>query len=176
MDRAVIARVCLAVVVAALAANTAYADRPRLRIGDPLPDLELPRVGGGKLQLRTLRGQTVAISFFSVYCRPCRIELPTLARVLDRVNRDLPAKRRVLPLIITLDAAPEPAILARLGPTARVLVDKAGKARAAFDPRTYPCTFLVDVRGQVRHINRGFGSGYEARVERWLRAMLGLGG
>jgi cytochrome oxidase Cu insertion factor (SCO1/SenC/PrrC family) len=166
-------RLCIALVVATLATSVARADHPRLRIGDALPDLELSRAGGGRLQLRSLRGQTVAISFFSIYCRPCRVELPTLARVLDRVNRALPARRRVLPVVITLDAPPEAALLARLGPTARVLLDKGNKARAAFDPRTYPCTFLVDVRGRVRHINRGFGPGYEARVERWIRAMLG---
>jgi hypothetical protein len=54
-----------------------------------------------------------------------------------------------------------------VGGTLRVM-----STRAAFDPRTMPCTFLADQTGTVRHINRGFGGGYETRVEQWPRSML----
>ena len=147
--------------------------RPKLIIGESLPDLALPRLEGGKLALRGLRGQPVAISFFSRYCEPCRRELPTLQRVLARLNRELPAKRQVLGVVISLDSADETRAQARLAPSMRWLLDPDGHARAQFDPRTFPCTFLADATSRVRHINRGFGSGYEARVERWLRGLLG---
>jgi len=39
--------------------------------------------------------------------------------------------------------------------------------------RTFPTTFLVDRAGVVRHINRGWGPGYQARLLAWLHAMLG---
>ena len=112
------------------------------------------------------------MSFYSRYCAPCRRELPTLVRVLDRVNRDLPPARNVLGLVIAVDTPPEAQFHREIGPRLRWLLDAGGKARAAFDPRTYPCTFLVDSDGRVRHINRGYGPGYETRVEGWLRSML----
>ncbi len=49
-----------------------------------------------------------------------------------------------------------------------------GEARRMFDPQRYPCTFLIDAAGVVRRINRGFGPGYPARMERWLRELLAL--
>lgn len=157
-----------------LAASSGHAQqgRARLIIGELLPALELPRVGGGTLPLRSLRGRAVAISFFSRHCEPCRRELPTLERVLARVNQGRPQSKQVLGVVISLDSAAEAAAQARLMPGVRWLLDPGGKARQAFEPRTYPCTFLADGSGRVRHINRGFGRGYEARVERWLRGLL----
>jgi thiol-disulfide isomerase/thioredoxin len=134
--------------------------------------VELPQIGGGRLRLHDLRGRVLAISFYSSYCPPCRKELPTLLRLLDRVNRDLPPEKRVVALVVAIDAPPDARLLRELGPRLRWLLDGEGKARTAFDPRTYPCTFLIDSHGTVRHINRGYGSGYEARVEGWLRGLL----
>jgi hypothetical protein len=167
-------RLAVAATAAMILAGTAAAQpRYRLIIGEKLPDLELPRVdGSSRLRLRTLLGQPLAISFFSRYCAPCRRELPILQRVIERVNRGLPPRRQVLPLIISLDSRLDTKAQVHLGPSLRWLLDPEGLARAQLDPRTYPCTFLVDASGRVRHINRGFGSGYEVRVERWLRGML----
>ena len=163
-----------ALVLLALVATPAAAQpTPRLRIGDGCPDLTLPRLGGGTLRLSSLRGRLLALSFYSRFCAPCRRELPTLARVVDRVNASAKVPSVVL-LAINIDERPEPAaVLARLaGRTPIWLHDREGKARQSFDPQRYPCTFLVDAAGRVRHINRGFGPGYEARVERWLRGLL----
>jgi peroxiredoxin len=159
-----------AVLPALLPAAARAEDRPKLRIGDPVPALTLPRVGGGTLALRELRGHPVAYSFFAISCAPCRREVPALARAVARVNRDLPAAAQVRVVVISLDDL-KGHDLVRAHPEATWLWDKEDAARAAFDPRTFPCTFLADARGLVRHINRGFGPGYEARVERWLRGL-----
>jgi cytochrome c biogenesis protein CcmG, thiol:disulfide interchange protein DsbE len=157
--------------------GTSDENHPRLRIGDEVPRLELPRLGGGggKLSLSSLRGQVVALSFYGSFCAPCRKELPELNGIVERLNRDLPPKKRAVLLVLAIDEKPPgDAQRARLAPSAIWLHDASGKAREAFDPRTYPCTFLVDGEGIVRHINRGFGPGYPERVERWLRGMLSL--
>lgn len=160
-------------VLAGLAAEAAAAQpRYKLIIGESLPDIELPRLEGGPVKLFTLRGQPLAISFFSRYCEPCRRELPTLVRVVERLNRSVPARRQVIAVVISLDSREETRPQSRLAPSARWLLDGDGRARASFDPRTFPCTFLADAGGRVRHINRGFGAGYEARVERWLRSLM----
>lgn len=157
-----------------LVANPAVAEsRYRLRLGDPLPELALPPLdGGARVTLRGLLGRPLVFSFYSRYCAPCRRELPTLARVIARVNRGLVSRRHVVPVVISVDARVERKEQKEFGRALRWLLDPEGRARALFDPRTYPCTFLIDAGGVVRHINRGFGSGYEQRVERWLRRMV----
>jgi thiol-disulfide isomerase/thioredoxin len=155
-----------------LAAGPARAGEPyKLRIGDRVPDLTLPRLGGGTLRLRDLGGRVVAVSFFSTSCAPCRKELPALLRAAGRASGDLPPAARVVVLVIALeDPAGDP--LVKEAAAATWLIDRDDRARQAFDPRTFPCTYLVDPKGVVRHINRGYGAGYEARVERWLRGLL----
>ena len=150
------------------AATPAAAKGYRLRIGDAVPDLELPRLEGGRLRLAALRGSLVALSFYSPYCEPCHRELPVLRRVVERVARDTGAA--IATVIIVTEGRPA-ADLVKQHAAARWLLDEKDQARAAFDPRTLPCTFLIDERGTVRHINRGFGSGYEQRVEKWLRGL-----
>jgi cytochrome c biogenesis protein CcmG/thiol:disulfide interchange protein DsbE len=150
------------------AATPAAAKDYRLHIGDAMPDLELPRLEGGRLRLHSLRGSLVVVSFYSPYCEPCERELPVLKRVVERVARD--TRAAIVTVIIVTEGRPA-AELVKQHAAARWLVDEKDRARSAFDPRTLPCTFLIDQKGTVRHINRGFGSGYEQRVEKWLRAM-----
>jgi cytochrome c biogenesis protein CcmG, thiol:disulfide interchange protein DsbE len=155
---------------ALLVAAPALADTPYLLlIGDPMPNLELVRLDGSRVTTASLRGRPVALTFFSPYCEPCQTELPTLARVVDRVNGAVPDRVRMV--VVATDARPDTTTLAK-APKADWLVDRDDTVRAGFDPRTLPCTFLADQTGTVRHINRGFGKGYEARIEQWLRSML----
>jgi cytochrome c biogenesis protein CcmG, thiol:disulfide interchange protein DsbE len=158
----------IGLLAALLAAPPASAKDYRLRIGDAMPALELPRLEGGSLRLASLRGSLVALSFYSPYCEPCERELPVLQRVVARVARDTGV--RIVTVIIVAEGRPG-AELVKQHAAARWLLDEKGRARAAFDPGTFPCTFLIDGKGTVKHINRGFGSGYEARVERWLRGL-----
>ena len=159
---------CLVVLVPSLA--FAAGPRPRLRIGDALPDVVLPDAKGKPLRLRSLGGQILAISFYSRYCRSCQRELPALERVVEQVRRG--SKVPLQLLAIAVDGSPPAALAARLGARLRWLFDRHGAARRAFDPQRYPCTFLVTGTGRVRHINRGFGPGFERRVARWLERMV----
>jgi cytochrome c biogenesis protein CcmG, thiol:disulfide interchange protein DsbE len=158
--------------VAMLLAAPASAKEYKLHIGDAMPDLVLPRLEGGRLRLGSLHGKLVVISFYSPFCEPCERELPVLKRVVARVARDTGVA--IVTVIIVTEGRPADALVKQHA-EARWLLDEKDRARAAFDPGTFPCTFLVDEKGTVRHINRGFGSGYEARVEKWLRGMAAKG-
>jgi hypothetical protein len=41
----------------------------------------------------------------------------------------------------------------------------------AYGQHRFPTTFIVDGAGVIRHLNRGFGSGYEERMRKWLRPL-----
>ena len=61
---------CVAIVLVAM---TSGAESPyRLRIGDHAPDIELTRLDGGQLRLSSVNRQSLAVSFYSPYCEPCR--------------------------------------------------------------------------------------------------------
>ena len=163
----------------ALAPAAALAQAPPLRIGDAVPELQLKTTRGDPVRLGSLRGRVLIVNFFASYCGPCRTELPLLRALTTRLSAEAHARAgspELVLLPIGVDARPDDSarFAASLGLVTPVLVDPDGAARTAFSPQRYPCTFLVDAGGVVRHINRGFGAGYPARIERWLRALLAL--
>jgi thiol-disulfide isomerase/thioredoxin len=158
---------CVAIVmVATSAAESPY----RLRIGDHAPDIELTRLEGGQLRLSGVNRQSLAVSFYSPYCEPCQRELPVLSRVVARVAHDTGSDVRLA--VIVTEGPPDTSLISKLGPSVIWFLDDHEKAKAAFDPRTLPCTFIFGTNDVVRHINRGFGPKYEARVEGWLRRLV----
>src|SRR5688572_12586460 len=62
----------------ALAASAAGAQP--VRQGAPAPEIDLPALAGGRVQLSKLRGHPVVVSFWGTYCPPCRDEFPELVR------------------------------------------------------------------------------------------------
>lgn len=142
----------------------------RLRIGDRAPDIELTRLEGGQLRLSSLHRQALAVTFYSQYCEPCRRELPILARVVARVARNTGTDVKLV--VILSDGSPGAGLVEKLGPSVMWLLDDNQKAKVAFDPQTLPCTFIFGDNEIVRHINRGFGPQYEARVKGRLRKLV----
>lgn len=162
----------LPVLLALLTITTmSAADLPyRLRIGDHAPDIEMARLEGGQLRLRTLQRRALAVSFYSKYCEPCQRELPALAHAVARVTHDTGADVKLV--VILSDDRPDARLVAKLGRSVIWLSDDNQKAKAAFDPRTLPCTFIFGDDDIVRHINRGFGPQYEVRVAGWLSRLV----
>jgi len=157
--------------VIAMVAVTSAAESPyRLRIGDHAPDIELTRLEGGQLRLSNVNRQSLAVTFYSPYCEPCRRELSVLARVVARVAHDTGSDVRLA--VIVTEGPPDTSLVSKLGRSVIWLLDDNEKAKVAFDPRTLPCTFIFGANDIVRHINRGFGPQYETRVEGWLRRLV----
>ena len=53
--------------------------------GDPAPPFDLPLVGGGRVSLESLRGQTVLVDFWATWCPPCLLEIPELNAVSEEL-------------------------------------------------------------------------------------------
>src|SRR5439155_18833270 len=59
---------------------SARSPRPgSFHVGEPAPPLTLPLLGGGSVDLASLKGKPVWLNFMATYCPPCRDEFPVMS-------------------------------------------------------------------------------------------------
>jgi peroxiredoxin len=132
--------------------------------GEPAPAFDLPLVGGGRISLDALRGQTVLLDFWATWCAPCLLEIPEL----NALQPELRATGvRILAISIDTLAPEELARWVREHgieyPVALASVDLA----TAYGADAFPFHVLIGPDGRV--LER-LDSGFHDRAE--LRALV----
>jgi len=140
---------------AALTVAASAASAQPVRQGAPAPEIDLPLLSGGRVQLSKLRGRPVVVSFWGTWCPPCRAEFPELVRahqahgpaglyVLGVNGRDQELSTRDVKRFVDEFSVPFP-----------VALDQRGRSRRAYLIQGLPTTVFVDSAGVVQLIHRG---------------------
>lgn len=141
-----------------------------LEAGAPIPALSAARIGeGGGVDLAALKGKVVYVDFWASWCVPCRLSMPAL----DALHRKHAAQGfTVVGFNKDVALADAQRFLQRV-PVSFPLVQDANDAVArAFDVKAMPSGYLIDRKGIVRKVQRGFTQETATALEREIEDLL----
>jgi cytochrome c biogenesis protein CcmG, thiol:disulfide interchange protein DsbE len=152
-----------------------------VQLGEPAPAIDLDDLAGNRVSLGRASpfpgsspspspGPAVVIQFFATWCEPCHRAWEDLLAVRSEPRSSASPKPRVVLIDLgeSRDVVARWVSEAKLDDTVTVALDRNATAAARWGASRLPTIFVVDAQGIVRHINRGWGEGYKARLRRWL--------
>jgi peroxiredoxin len=119
------------------------------RTGFPAPDFSLRDLAGRTHRLSDFRGKVVFLNLWATWCPPCRMEMPSM----ERLHQRLRGKDFVL-LAVSEDESGATAVqpfVQEMGLTFPILLDTEGTVPPRYGVTGYPETFLIDRDGRVVH-------------------------
>ena len=142
-----------------------------LEAGGAVPGLTLPALQEPSKQvaLAGLRGKVVYVDFWASWCVPCRLSMPALESLYVR-NRE--RGFAVVGVNKDVSAGDAERFLKKVSVTFPLVADGGDAAAKAVDVKAMPSGYLVDRKGIVRHVHRGFTPETAAAIEREIEALL----
>ena len=133
------------------------------------PNFALPSSSGKQVQLTDFRGDVVMINFWASWCGPCRQEMPLIEGLHKKYG-----KLGFTVLAVNVDADPKDAqkMLTEIPVSFPIGFDSKNKVSELYKVDSMPSTVMVDRKGNMRFLHRGYKPGYEADYEKQIRALI----
>jgi thiol-disulfide isomerase/thioredoxin len=116
-------------------------------IGEAAPPLVVPQVGGGLIDLSSLKGTPVWVNFMGTYCPPCVDEFPLMNGFAARYADD---GLVILAIDVKEDEGTVAAFAESLAATFPLGLDTDGSAQTRWDAIALPVHFWIDKDGIIR--------------------------
>jgi peroxiredoxin len=161
--RTLVKRCALAAIVIASSAFAADAT-------GPAPSFQLTNLTGQPGGLSQYKGQVVMVNFWATWCGPCQQEMPLLDQMYKKYK---PAGFTLIGVNVDKEAPAVKELLARKPVSFPVLLDPANSVSKAYHVDEMPSSVIIDRKGQIRYIHRGYKPGdendYQDRIRQLIR-------
>lgn len=138
--------------------------------GGKAPDFKLAARGGSQINLSQYKGQVVMINFWATWCGPCRQEMPLLESIYKKYNK---MGFVLLGVNVEPDSNAADAWLAKQAPvTFPILYDTESAVTTLYNVNSMPSTVIVDRKGNVRMLHRGYKPGDENEYLDQIRTLI----
>ena len=155
-----------------LAAALALAAQPGLALeaGQGAPQFAVDSLLGDKgVALSAYRGKVVYLDFWASWCAPCLIALPEL----EKLRKEFPAAQfQVLSVNLDRDLDKARRFLRDNDVNYPSGTDPEGRIADSYGLDTMPSSYLIDSKGVVRYVHRGFRAGDIDEIRQHIRKLL----
>jgi len=136
----------------------------------PAPDFQLSERGGtAPISLGQFKGQVVMLNFWASWCGPCREEMPILESIQRKYK---PLGFTMLGVNVEPDAKAAEAFLKETPVSFPIAYDPQSKVSKLYDVEGMPSTVIVDRKGTIRFVHRGYKPGDENEYLNQIRALV----
>lgn len=136
---------------------------------DAAPDFTLQSSTDDNVRLAEQRGKVVMLNFWASWCGPCRKEMPLLDAMAQRYGE---AGFVLYGVNVEEDNTDAKKLIKELGVTFPILYDTESKASSLYNVDAMPTTVVIDKKGQIRYVNRGYKAGDEDKYRDQIRELI----
>jgi peroxiredoxin len=148
------------VCAAALAAGAA---------NQPAPNFTLDSNGGKPVSLAQYKGQVVMLNFWASWCVPCKQEMPLLESIHKKYGK---MGFTMIGVNVEPDSKAANAVLKQIPVSFPVVYDTESKVSKLYQVSGMPSTVIIDRKGQVRMLHKGYKPGDENEYLDSIRALI----
>jgi cytochrome c biogenesis protein CcmG/thiol:disulfide interchange protein DsbE len=137
--------------------------------GQPAPAFALPTAKGEIVALDQLRGKVVYVDFWASWCGPCRRSFPWMNEMQQKYG---PRGFAVVAINVDKKRSDAERFLVQHPANFTVVYDEAGSTPTAYGVKGMPSSYLIDARGNVTFVERGFLDENKAELESRVAALV----
>jgi peroxiredoxin len=135
----------------------------------PAPDFTLNAQSGKPVELTQFKGQVVMLNFWASWCGPCRQEMPLLDSIYKKYGK---LGFTMIGVNVEPDSKAANDWLKQTPVTFPILYDTDSKVSKLYGVSGMPSTVIVDRKGTVRMIHRGYKPGDEEEYLSSIRSLM----
>ena len=129
-----------------------------------------PALGGkGMVELSKYRGKVVYLDFWASWCAPCLTAIPEV----EEMRGEFPSDQFQI-IAVNLDQKEKKALrfLSKNPVGYPSASDPKGRLPGQYGVDTMPTSYLIDRKGVIRYVHRGFKRGDGSKLRHEIRALL----
>lgn len=149
----------------------AFLSAPALAVAPagPAPKFQLASMAGKPVSLDQYKGQVVMLNFWASWCGPCRAEMPILEKLHAKYK---PMGFTMIGVNVEPDSAEAAKWLKATPVTFPILFDTKSEVSKLYSVQSMPSTVIIDRKGNLRWLHRGYKPGDENEYLNQIRALV----
>lgn len=142
-----------------------------IETGEEATDFTLKTIDGKDFSFLSQKGKVIVLDFWASWCAPCREEFPFLVELANQ-NKDNTFS--IVAVNIDKKSANAKSFIQKLKVDVPFFVplDPESKLPALYGVENMPTTFIIDKKGVVRYIHRGFLESYKEEYKKQIAELL----